>query len=247
MKFKTLLGAMVALGTIMLASVTAHAATYEAATVNGTAGQRVVVPVTVAPSGSADTVNGYIFDVTYDKDSVDIVQPSEHATEFPDLSATFTAAGDEFAAPAGICAENGVFVGGKVDAGHAVFAWANASALDIDAKQNIAYLVFDVPATAADDIDITIAIKQLSVDGTSANDTATANDGKIKFGSAGYLLGDPTLDGLINVNDVNAMKLHILGTKILVGDAFSAGDMDLSGVINVNDVNLIKKLILEKE
>ncbi len=69
---------------------------------------------------------------------------------------------------------------------------------------------------------------------------------KFTVGSQGELiqLGDVTLDGVVNVGDINPVIQHILEAEILTGKTFVAGDTTQDKVINVGDINPIIQHIL---
>ncbi len=56
--------------------------------------------------------------------------------------------------------------------------------------------------------------------------------------------GDTNADGVINVVDLAAIKMHILGVKALEGASATAGDTNGDGAINVVDLAAVKMHIL---
>ncbi|MBQ8942735.1 MAG: dockerin type I repeat-containing protein [Firmicutes bacterium] len=254
MKFKTILGAAIALGTIMLASVTAHAATYSAAAVSGGAGQTVLVPITVkADTTSVNTVNGYIIEATYDASLASVVQLGDATNQSLITSddADYTsqlskAASDDFAVP-GTFSNDGVFVSGNLTSGNsgkAVVAWANASAKTVTDEQTLAYLAFTVAdeVGSATEIPVTITLKQLSADGTSANDTANTVQGTINLASV--LLGDVNGDGSVTLGDATVIMKHkggVEGFATLTETQQTAADVNLDGAVTLGDATIIMK------
>ena len=74
MKFKAIIGAAVVLGTMMLASVTAHAATFTAGTSNtADSDGRYALPVSVTTS-SSESLNGVIIELEYDNTKIEMVE-----------------------------------------------------------------------------------------------------------------------------------------------------------------------------
>jgi hypothetical protein len=255
MKFKTILGAAIALGTIMLASVTAHAATYSAATVSGGAGQTVLVPITVkADNTSVNTVNGYIIEATYDASLASVVQLGDATNQSLITSddADYTsqlskAASDDFAVP-GTFSNDGVFVSGNLTSGNsgkAVVAWANASAKTVTDEQTLAYLAFTVAdeVGSATEIPVTITLKQLSADGKSANDTAKTVQGTINLASVLY--GDADGDGAVTSGDATRVLQHLANVsgKTLTGERLQAADVDGNEGVTSGDATTILKFL----
>ena len=54
------------------------------------------------------------------------------------------------------------------------------------------------------------------------------------------VLGDVTEDGLFNVNDVIAIKRHLLGKKLV---SANVGDFNADGLIDIRDLIAIKNLL----
>ena len=69
---------------------------------------------------------------------------------------------------------------------------------------------------------------------------------KFTVGSQGELiqLGDVTLDGAVDVGDINPIIQHILGAEVLTGKQFKAADTTKDNAIDVGDINPVIQHIL---
>ncbi|MCQ2450206.1 MAG: dockerin type I repeat-containing protein, partial [Clostridia bacterium] len=59
-------------------------------------------------------------------------------------------------------------------------------------------------------------------------------------------LGDPNGDGVIDVVDLAAVKLHLLKKRLLTGDALKMADVNKDGIVDVVDLAAIKLHLLKK-
>ena len=199
MKVNKALGFAAALAfsaTLMCAS--AYAATYSAGAVSADAGQTVTVPVVVTPdAGETEQVNGYVMTLTYDPTQA---KPVVSETADPTGAQCYATVGDGFAD--GILVSDVISTSANEET--LVVAWAAASPVSVDAAANLATVDFKVADTATADIPVTVAVTQLSNDGTIAEDgTFTVASGEIDLGEATIgLLGDVNNDGVVNGTDV---------------------------------------------
>jgi len=53
-----------------------------------------------------------------------------------------------------------------------------------------------------------------------------------------------TGDGSININDIAALKQHLLKLKSLTGENFIAGDISKKSAINISNLLAVKKQML---
>jgi len=74
-------------------------------------------------------------------------------------------------------------------------------------------------------------------DGTDSDGDGICDDGD-------FILGDASMDGIINILDVVVVVSHIMGVDILIGNAQQAADINQVGAINIIDVVSIFSLIL---
>ena len=240
MKFKAILGAAVVLGTMMLASVTAHAATFTASrTSTPNSSGNYEINLTATGATADETLNGYIIKVKYDKDKVTVVQPS----------------GDDFAAAGAFCSgSDSVFVAdvftdsSSHQTGEGVVAWAAASPKTIGTDAALATLHFEKAdgfTTGSTDIEITLT--QLSYNGTSANDTAGAEKGAITVGGTVIIYGDVDGNGAINSFDASLVMEEAITHTTLTEEQKVRADVDLNNTINSFDASLIMQKVLDKD
>ncbi len=60
------------------------------------------------------------------------------------------------------------------------------------------------------------------------------------------MLGDLDQDGKITVNDLAIMKLHLIGKRLLTGQALVLADIDQNGKVSINDLARQKIKLIEK-
>ena len=232
MKFKAILGAAVVLGTMMLASVTAHAATFTASrTSTPNSSGNYEINLTATGATADETLNGYIIKVKYDKDKVTLVQPS----------------GDDFAAAGAFCSgSDSVFVAdvftdsSSHQTGEGVVAWAAASPKTIGTDAALATLHFEKAdgfTTGSTDIEITLT--QLSYNGTSANDTAGAEKGAITVGGTLIIYGDVDGDKEVTSTDAVLVLRHSNDPTVIAEEYRAAADVDADNEITSTDAVLI--------
>ena len=237
MKFKTILGAAVALGTIALASVTAHAATFSAsnATTANTAGN-YEINLSVKGDNATETLNGYIVKVTYDADKVALVQPNLES--------------DDWSESGSFC-KDGVFVSGVTTAdskqtGEATVAWAVGTAKTIGTSDvDLAKLTFEKKeGFTSGSTPISIELKQLSYTGATLDSATGANAGSITVGGTVVLYGDADGDGDVTSNDATIILKHEL-KPTLTGEALKASDVDGDGDVTSTDATYVLKYELD--
>lgn len=197
MKVNKALGFAVALAfsaTLMCAS--AYAATYSAGAVTADAGSTVTVPVVVTPdAGEAEElVNGYVMTLTYDPTEAKPVAIADA------VDSVYATAGADFT--------DGILVSDVISTSQnqetLVVAWAAAQPVTVTQAANLATVDFAVDSNASADIPVTVAVTQLSNDGTIAEDgTFTVASGEIDLAETTTgLLGDVNNDGVVNGTDV---------------------------------------------
>jgi len=124
-------------------------------------------------------------------------------------------------------------------------AWANASAKTVTDEQTLAYLAFTVAdeVGSATEIPVTITLKQLSADGTSANDTANTVQGTINLASVLY--GDADGDGAVTSGDATRVLQHLANVpgKTLTGERLQAADVDGNEGVTSGDATTILKFL----
>lgn len=178
MKVNKALGFAVALAfsaTLMCAS--AYAATYSAGAVTADAGSTVTVPVVVTPdAGEAEElVNGYVMTLTYDPTEAKPVAIADA------VDSVYATAGADFT--------DGILVSDVISTSQnqetLVVAWAAAQPVTVTQAANLATVDFAVDSSASTDIPVTVAVTQLSNDGTIAEDgTYTVASGSIDLADA---------------------------------------------------------------
>lgn len=235
MKFKTILGAAVALGTIALASVTAHAATFSAskATTANTDGN-YEINLSVKGDNATETLNGYIMKVTYDPEKVAVVQPNSLVS-------------DDWSESGSFC-KDGVFVSGVTTAdskqtGEATVAWAVGTAKTIGTSDvDLAKLTFEKKeGFTSGSTPISIELKQLSYTGATLDSATGANAGSITVGGTVILYGDADGDGAVTSGDATAVLQHLANVegKTLTGDNLIAADVDGNEGVTSGDATTI--------
>ncbi len=238
MKFKTILGAAVALGTIALASVTAHAATFSAskATTANTDGN-YEVNLSVKGDNATETLNGYIVKVTYDADKVALVQPNLES--------------DDWSESGSFC-KDGVFVSGVTTAdskqtGEATVAWAVGTAKTIGTTDvDLAKLTFEKKeGFTTGSTPISIELTQLSYAGTSLDSATGTNEGSITVSGTVILYGDADGDGAVTSGDATRVLQHLANVpgKTLTGERLQAADVDGNEGVTSGDATTILKYL----
>ena len=235
MKVNKALGFAVALAfsaTLMCAS--AYAATYSAGAVTADAGSTVTVPVVVTPdAGEAEElVNGYVMTLTYDPTEAKPVAIADA------VDSVYATAGADFT--------DGILVSDVISTSQnqetLVVAWAAAQPVTVTQAANLATVDFAVDSSASADIPVTVAVTQLSNDGTIAEDgTYTVASGSIDLAEADFIYGDVNGDGLVTVTDAALVSQHAAGLIVLDEIYHIPGDVDGNGSMTVSDAALISQ------
>lgn len=235
MKVNKALGFAVALAfsaTLMCAS--AYAATYSAGAVTADAGSTVTVPVVVTPdAGEAEElVNGYVMTLTYDPTEAKPVAIADA------VDSVYATAGADFT--------DGILVSDVISTSQnqetLVVAWAAAQPVTVTQAANLATVDFAVDSSASTDIPVTVAVTQLSNDGTIAEDgTYTVASGSIDLAEADFIYGDVNGDGLVTVTDAALVSQHAAGLIVLDEIYHIPGDVDGNGSMTVSDAALISQ------
>lgn len=215
--------------TLMCAS--AYAAEYSAAAVSADAGQTVTVPVMVTPDeGETEQVNGYVMTLTYD--------PTQAK---PVLEGTDLTGGDCYAT-VGSSFADGILVSDVISTSAneetLVVAWASAQPVSVTEATDLALVDFAVDADASANIPVTVAVTQLSNDGTIAEEsTYEVSSGSIDL--ADFIYGDVNGDKVVTVNDASLVAQHAAGITQLEDKYLIAADVNGDTNITVNDASLI--------
>jgi len=240
MKFKAILGAAVVLGAMMLATVSASAATtYKAGAVKGSKGNTVNVPITAVSSDGTDYINGYIIQLEYDATQVEVQQNQNE--DDPAGGSLYAAAGSTFG--------DGVFVADRLTEGqggtteHLAVAWASASnhkvATTDEALANVSFLVKS-NATASS-IPVKVTVLQVATDPETLKTNINGVAGKIDLASIIY--GDVTGDGKVMINDAAKVAQAVGKTITLTEEEAIAADVSGDGKIQINDAGLIAQFV----
>lgn len=220
--------------TLMCAS--AYAAEYSAAAVSADAGQTVTVPVMVTPdAGETEQVNGYVMTLTYD--------PTQAK---PVLEGTDLTGGDCYAT-VGSSFADGILVSDVVSTSAneetLVVAWASAQPVSVTEATDLALVEFAVDADASANIPVTVAVTQLSNDGTIAEDgTFTVASGSIDL--ADFIYGDTNFNGVIDAGDASLIAQNVLEYIDFTETQIVVGDVNGNGTIDMGDASLIAQHVL---
>lgn len=220
--------------TLMCAS--AYAAEYSAAAVSADAGQTVTVPVMVTPDeGETEQVNGYVMTLTYD--------PTQAK---PVLEGTDLTGGDCYAT-VGSSFADGILVSDVVSTSAneetLVVAWASAQPVSVTEATDLAMVEFAVDADASANIPVTVAVTQLSNDGTIAEDgTFTVASGSIDL--ADFIYGDTNFNGVIDAGDASLIAQNVLEYIDFTETQIVVGDVNGNGTIDMGDASLIAQHVL---
>lgn len=220
--------------TLMCAS--AYAAEYSAAAVSADAGQTVTVPVMVTPdAGETEQVNGYVMTLTYD--------PTQAK---PVLEGTDLTGGDCYAT-VGSSFADGILVSDVVSTSAneetLVVAWASAQPVSVTEATDLAMVDFAVDADASANIPVTVAVTQLSNDGTIAEDgTFTVASGSIDL--ADFIYGDTNFNGVIDAGDASLIAQNVLEYIDFTETQIVVGDVNGNGTIDMGDASLIAQHVL---
>lgn len=218
--------------TLMCAS--AYAAEYSAAAVSADAGQTVTVPVMVTPdAGETEQVNGYVMTLTYDPTQA---KPVVSETADPTGAQCYATVGDSFAD--GILVSDVISTSANEET--LVVAWASAQPVSVTEATDLAMVDFAVDADASANIPVTVAVTQLSNDGTIAEEgTYEVASGSIDL--ADFIYGDVNGDGLVTVTDAALVSQHAAGLIVLDEIYNVPGDVDGNSSITVSDAALISQ------
>lgn len=220
--------------TLMCAS--AYAAEYSAAAVSADAGQTVTVPVMVTPdAGETEQVNGYVMTLTYD--------PTQAK---PVLEGTDLTGGDCYAT-VGSSFADGILVSDVVSTSAneetLVVSWASAQPVSVTEATDLAMVEFAVDADASANIPVTVAVTQLSNDGTIAEDgTFTVASGSIDL--ADFIYGDTNFNGVIDAGDASLIAQNVLEYIDFTETQIVVGDVNGNGTIDMGDASLIAQHVL---
>lgn len=227
MKFKAIIGAAVVLGTMMFASVTAHAATFKAGTSSTpeTDGS-YAIPITVSPDTAGEKLNGVIIEVSGDE-NVELVSP-----------------GSSYATMGTFCTESGISVSGEKD-GAGVVGWAIGEAKTITADDTELATFYFQPKDAnfKGTANITVTVKQVAYNATALGDASKEDGAIIVSGTVSVLLGD--VDGNGSVNSTDSILVLEAESKDSTAGLAVPEAADVDGVNGVNSTDAV--LILKKE
>lgn len=77
-----------------------------------------------------------------------------------------------------------------------------------------------------------------------ANEPTIAPPKLTPFFESDIMLGDANNDGVIDISDYTAIRLHILELKMLKGDGLAKADVNQDGVIDITDYTMVRLHIL---
>ena len=240
MKLRSVLGALVAVGTMALMAVGVQAATYSAGAVSPEAGV-AEVPVIVTPDSTeaSVSVNGYIMKLTYDPTLVT-----------PKLVADADASGGDCYATAGTGFDgtSSVLVCDKVStsANEEVLAvaWASAAPVSVSSATTMALVDFEVAETATGNVPITVELTALTNDGTTDSaTTATVANGEIVINAEKFLRGDANGDGVVDIFDAAKISQYVNGLEIIEEKYMLQADANADGVVDILDAAKISQFV----
>lgn len=241
MKLRSVLGALVAVGTMALMAVGVQAATYSAGAVSPEAGV-AEVPVIVTPDSTeaSVSVNGYIMKLTYDPTLVT-----------PKLVADADASGGDCYATAGTGFDgtSSVLVCDKVStsANEEVLAvaWASAAPVSVSSATTMALVDFDVAETATGNVPITVELTALTNDGTTDSaTTATVANGEIVINADNFLRGDADGNGIVDGRDAALIKQSLVGLATILEENNLRADANADGSVDARDAALIAQYLV---
>lgn len=221
--------------TLMCAS--AYAAEYSAAAVSADAGQTVTVPVMVTPDeGETEQVNGYVMTLTYDPTQA---KPVVSETADPTGAQCYATVGDSFAD--GILVSDVISTSANEET--LVVAWASAQPVSVTEATDLALVDFAVDADASANIPVTVAVTQLSNDGTIAEEgTYEVASGSIDL--ADFIYGDTNFNGVIDAGDASLIAQNVLEYIEFTETQIIIGDVNDNGTIDMGDASLIAQHVL---
>lgn len=223
MKFKAIIGAAVVLGTMMFASVTAHAATFKAGTSSTPESDgSYAIPITVSPDTAGEKLNGVIIEVSGDE-NVELVSP-----------------GSSYATMGTFCTESGISVSGEKD-GAGVVGWAIGEAKPItDADTELATFYFrPKDANFKGTADITVTVKQVAYNATALGDAGKEDGAIIVSGTVSVLFGDVDGDEKVTSTDAVLVLRHSNDPTVIAEEYRGAADVDADTKITSTDAVLI--------
>lgn len=250
---KKLLGTFVAVGAMALMAVGVQAATYSAGTDivpqevedQGETIRVAKVPVMITPdnSGTPETVNAYILELTYDSNLVNPRVVGEDATG----DVCYAEVGSDFNT------ENSVLVAGdvaeKADGTMKTLAvsWAAADPVEFDAEAVLANVDFKVEDAATEDVEIGVKAVAVTTSGEkidAVDVVGAAGTITINTENTGIVYGEADgIDG-ISAEDASLVAKHAIGL-IVLDDKYLA-NVDVDGVdgISAEDASMIARYAL---
>lgn len=236
MKFKSVLGALVAFGAMALMAVGVQAATYSAGAVSPSEGiAEVPVIVTPSESESSVSVNGYIMKLTYDKTKV---TPQVSATKDATGADCYATVGTDFAGANTVLVSDKTATDGNNET--LAVAWASSTPVSVTAASTMAFVDFAVAEGTTGDIPITVELTALTSDGsTDTASTATVANGTITINAEKFLRGDANGDGVVDIKDATLIGQSTVGLGIIAEENKLKADANADGVIDIKDATLI--------
>ena len=186
-------------------------------------------------AGETEQVNGYVMTLTYD--------PTQAK---PVLEGTDLTGGDCYAT-VGSSFADGILVSDVVSTSAneetLVVSWASAQPVSVTEATDLAMVEFAVDADASANIPVTVAVTQLSNDGTIAEDgTFTVASGSIDL--ADFIYGDTNFNGVIDAGDASLIAQNVLEYIDFTETQIVVGDVNGNGTIDMGDASLIAQHVL---
>lgn len=243
MKLRSVLGALVAVGTMALMAVGVQAATYSAGSSEAVDG-RASIPVIVTPdAGETTQVSGYIVKFTYDNTKVTPVLQGTDASE----ANLYAVAGADFSGT------NSVLVADKTSDSTGnnetlAVAWASAAPVSVAETAEMAVVQFNVDDSVTENVPVAIEVVAVTNDGiTNVDDAASlkGTDGEIIVATGTvYLYGDADQNGVVGTNDADLALKWVLEGTTLTELQVKILDVDGNGTVGTNDADLILQKVL---
>lgn len=228
MKFKAIIGAAVVLGTMMLASVTAHAATFTAGASNtADSDGRYALPVSVTTS-SSESLNGVIIELEYDNSKIEMVEGPN--SSYADMGSVCT---------------GGVNVSSTKEKSSktvGVVAWAAATANPITGGDgNVATVYFKPVGDFKGEATVDVKVQQIAYNATELGSATNGNGTVTVGGTVTFKLGDINNNGAVDLDDVSSVSRAYGGIITLTEQEAKAADVTGNGAVDLDDVSEISR------
>ncbi len=231
MKFKAIIGAAVVLGTMMLASVTAHAATFTAGASNtADSDGRYALPVSVTTT-SGESLNGVIIELEYDNTKIEMVEGPN--SSYADMGSVCT---------------GGVNVSSTKEKSSktvGVVAWAAATANPITGGDgNVATVYFKPVNGFTGDATVDVKVQQIAYNATELGSAINGNGKVTVGGTVTFKFGDLDNNGIYTANDYQVLVNWTLDSSLYNDEQKKIADVNGDNVLSADDyTNLINKVL----